>query len=186
MSKKKCDKINIIDIEATCWEHNLKPPDEESEIIEIGISVLDIENLKIESTDSILVKPLKSKVSPFCVNLTTLTQEQVDKGITFPEACKKLKKEYQSVNRVWASWGDYDRVQFERNSKMYQVKYPFGRRHFSIKTMFALFSGHTKESGMTEALDYFNLELEGTLHRGDDDSRNIAKICSKMLQKYRF
>jgi hypothetical protein len=31
------------------------------------------------------------------------------------EACRILAQEYQAPARLWASYGDYDRKQFERN-----------------------------------------------------------------------
>ena len=109
---KLLHQILVVDIEATCWE--TKPPrGQESEIIEIGICVLDVRLRKRVEKRSILVKPEHSKVSPFCTKLTTLTQEEVDTGISFQEACRILKKEYGSKKRVWASYGDYDRRKFD-------------------------------------------------------------------------
>jgi len=113
------DRINVIDIEATCWE-NKPPVGEQNEIIEIGITIIDVNDFEVIKTDSILVKPLYSKVSEFCTNLTTITQGELDKnGIFFAEAVNMLKKEYKTRDYLWASWGDYDRVQFERNCKLY-------------------------------------------------------------------
>jgi inhibitor of KinA sporulation pathway (predicted exonuclease) len=43
-----------------------------------------------------LVKPERSTVSEFCTELTTLTQEQVDQGMSFAEACERLQKRYLS------------------------------------------------------------------------------------------
>ena len=58
--------------------------------------------------------PVRSKVSEFCTRLTTLTQEQVDGGVSFEQACGQLRKAYRTRDRAWASYGDYDRRQFER------------------------------------------------------------------------
>ena len=102
---KKLDKIIVVDIESTCWEGAI-PAGQESEIIEIGVCTLDIASGRRLEKESILVKPERSKVSPFCTQLTTLTQAQVDQGIAFPEACSILKKKYLSQQRVWASYGD--------------------------------------------------------------------------------
>ena len=38
---KILDKIIVIDLEATCWEGD-PPPGQESEIIEIGLCILDV------------------------------------------------------------------------------------------------------------------------------------------------
>jgi len=50
--------------------------------------------------------------------------------------------------------------------------------------MFALAFAQN-ECGMPEALRFIGENLEGTHHRGSDDSRNIAKIYAFMLKKMR-
>lgn len=181
---KTLDLIDVIDIESTCWEKS-PPAGEQSEIIEIGICTLDIQSGARIEKESILVKPIVSKVSCFCTQLTTLTQEQVDQGIPFAEACTILKKKYLSQDRVWASYGDYDRKQFEKQCQFLKVAYPFGPRHLNVKTLFRLICGLPKEVGMAEALNLLNLPLEGIHHRGADDAWNIGGILSELLLQRR-
>lgn len=174
-------KINIIDVESTCWE-GVKPPEGQvSEIIEIGICVLDRETWTIEDKRSIMVKPIQSEVSDFCTELTTITPEMVEEGISFEEACAILKSEYESRQRLWASWGDYDRRMFERESKRKGVMYPFGNSHLNAKIMFGLLQGYYKAPGMQKALDRLDFEAIGTHHRGHDDAFNIARILRDLL-----
>jgi inhibitor of KinA sporulation pathway (predicted exonuclease) len=134
---------------------------------------------------SLLVKPEHSQVSPFCTQLTTLTQEQVDQGIPFAEACTLLRDEYLSRERVWASYGDYDRAQFDRQCRERQIDYPFGSKHINVKTLFALAYGLPREVGMARALEIAGIPLAGTHHRGDDDAWNIAALVSNFLLKVR-
>ncbi|MCL1469670.1 3'-5' exonuclease [Argonema antarcticum] len=181
---KKLDQIIVIDIEATCWSGSPRPG-QENEIIEIGICTLDISSGERLEKESILVKPERSTVSEFCTQLTTLTQAQVDTGITFLEACAILKDKYLSHQRVWASYGEYDRQQFEKQCQSFNVTYPFGTRHINIKTLVAIFHALPKEVGMSGALELMNLPLEGTHHRGVDDAWNIAGILSELVVKTR-
>ncbi len=140
MAKRMLDQVLVIDIEATCWEG---PPPEglESEIIEIGICPLEILSRRRLEKRSILVKPEQSRVSAFCRRLTGLTQEQVDQGISFAEACLILKRDYLSDKRVWASYGNYDRLQFERQCRYHHIEYPFGEDHINLKLFLALLHG---------------------------------------------
>ncbi len=66
---KITDEIIVIDLEATCWDE-LPPPGEQSEIIEIGVSVLSRRNAtntwEVVGGESMLIKPTRSKVSQFC------------------------------------------------------------------------------------------------------------------------
>ena len=186
MGKTMNRKALIIDVESTCWETpNEQPAGQTSEIIEIGIAVVNIDKRVIEANDTILVKPQMSKVSQFCTKLTTLTQEQVDTGVTFQEAMSLLKKKYNSSNSLFVSWGDYDRKMFERNCQDYGVKYPFGPRHMNLKNTFAVLHGLERELGMDAALFAYNLKIEGTHHRGIDDAKNIAKIFIDLVGIYR-
>jgi inhibitor of KinA sporulation pathway (predicted exonuclease) len=182
---KKLDQILIIDVESTCWGGS-PPPGQESEIIEIGVCLLDVGSRERVSRESILVKPQYSTVSPFCTQLTTLTQAQVDAGIPFKEACALLKSKYLSKERTWASYGNYDRRQFERKCQNSQIGYPFGPTHLNVKNLFALTHGLPHEIGMAEALAVLDLPLTGTHHRGGDDAWNIAQILAILLERRRL
>ena len=177
---KKLDQILVIDVEATCWETE-PPEDQESEIIEIGICPLDVAAGDRLEKQSILVKPEKSTVSAFCTNLTSLTQEDVEEGISFKQACAILKKDYLSKKRTWASYGDYDRRQFERQCLAHNISYPLGPTHINVKNLFAIVNRLSFEVGMSQALKILNLPLEGIHHRGEDDAWNIARILWEIL-----
>ena len=178
---KRLDQIIVVDVESTCWEGEA-PAGQVSEIIEIGVSPLDISSGRQLGKESIPVRPEHSTVSEFCTRLTTLTQELVERGISFREACTLLKEKYLTKNRTWASYGDYDRKKFEQQCQLYDVEYPFGPSHINVKNLFAIINGLPRETGMSGALRYCNLSLEGTHHRAGDDAWNIARILSKLLQ----
>ncbi len=175
------DIINVIDIESTCW--NGKTPDGQvSEIIEIGICTFDVNNLEPLEKHSIIVRPTRSRISKFCTELTTLTQEDVDKGISFSDACDILKNRFTSGRRIWGSYGDYDRKMFIRQCKEMGIPYPLNDTHLNIKTLFAVSNGLKREIGMSGALKILEIPLEGIHHRGVDDAWNIAVILGKILK----
>ncbi len=181
---KKLDKILVVDVESTCWQ-GTPPGGQDSEIIEIGICTLDVASGERDDKRSILVKPERSKVSEFCTKLTTLTQEQVDKGLDFANACSILRNKCSSKERVWASYGDEDRRQFEKLCQARKITYPFGFSHINVKTLFAIIHGFPQEVEMEEALGLLGIPLEGTPHRGVDDAWNLAAIVSELLLKGR-
>ena len=181
---KQLDVVLVVDVEATCWE-GTPPEGEENEIIEIGLCLLDVKTGERRERESILVRPERSRVSAFCTELTTLTQAQVEQGISFGEACALLRTKYLAQQRVWASYGDYDRRQFERQCQRTGVGYPFGATHLNVKTLFALVHALPREVGMAAALARLGLPLEGSHHRGADDAWNIAGILSHLLQSGR-
>ncbi|MCI0650779.1 MAG: exonuclease domain-containing protein [Planctomycetes bacterium] len=181
---KRFDEVVVIDLEATCWE-DAPPEGEETEIIEIGVCTLVLDGGERRARSSIIVKPEHSKVSDFCTRLTTLTQKQVQRGIGFAEACAILKKDYHTKDRMWASYGDFDRRLFEEQCRVRKVAYPFGSTHLNVKNVFALFNGLRHEVDLKEAMTIMDLPFEGTHHRGGDDAWNIAAILGKLLHSAR-
>ncbi len=149
----------------------------ESDIIEIGICLLDMHSGEIEDNRGIIVKPERSTVSEFCTELTTITPEMVEsEGISFQEALKILRNEFETQSRCWASFGAYDLKQFQRQCAALSRGFPFGPSHINVKTTFALKKKLGHEVGMAGALEKLEIPLEGTHHRGVDDAKNIAKI----------
>ena len=180
------EKVLVVDIEATCWENeNEKPRGETNDIIEVGVALVDLRGFRIEESKGIIVKPERSKISPFCQKLTTITQAQVDKGTAFKDACHQLRSHFRSKDLTWISWGDYDRKQFERQSREMSVDYPFGPRHLNLKNLFGVLHGLPKEIGMDKALDMLNIQLQGIHHRGVWDAINISEILINTMKKFR-
>ncbi len=182
----KLDQLLVIDVESTCWE-GPPPAGEEKEIIEIGICALDVATGERVGRHSILVKPERSQISDFCAGLTHLTQANVDRnGVSFGRACAILRRRYAARDRVWASYGDYDRRQFEKQCAEQDILYPFGPSYINVKTLFALFNGMPQEVGLLTALDLMHLPVEGTHHRGVDDAWNTAQLLWVMMHGCRM
>jgi inhibitor of KinA sporulation pathway (predicted exonuclease) len=181
---KLLDQILVIDLESTCWEGS-PPPGMTSEIIEIGLCVVDVAQLERVEKRCFLVQPVKSVISPFCTQLTTLTAGDLADAGTLAEAAAVLKKEYRGHERLWASWGDYDRNQLQRCCHDQKVVYPFGGRHLNVKTLFAAAHGLAREIGLDGALAQLGEKLEGIHHRGVDDAWNIAGVLCRLLRAIR-
>lgn len=178
------DAIVVVDVEATCW--NGKPPaGETNEIIEIGACLLDVRTLERSEKRGWFVRPVRSTVSPFCTELTTIRPEDVANAPTLAEVLEQMQAELKTKERPWASFGDYDRRQFEKDCKASSVRYPFGPAHLNVKNLAAFALGHTRPMGMAGALEAVGLPLEGTHHRGVDDAWNIAAILAAVLRSAR-
>ncbi|MFE6187662.1 exonuclease domain-containing protein [Streptomyces sp. NPDC056465] len=174
--------VNVVDVEATCWAGS-QPRGEVSEIIEIGLTVIDLNARERLARHRVLVRPARSKVSGFCTELTGLTQHEVDQGVTFAEACRLLAAEHRAGARPWVSWGDYDRHQFTRQCQVTRTPYPFGRHHTNAKAVFTEAYGLRKRPGMAQALEIAGRRLEGRHHRGEDDAWNIAALVLHLSER---
>jgi inhibitor of KinA sporulation pathway (predicted exonuclease) len=176
----KTDFLVVVDLEASCWL-GAPPPGEQNEIIEIGVCLVSLDTFEVGAARSILVKPTRSQISDFCTELTTLTQAQVDEGIRFDEACAILRTEYDTPQRIWTSWGNYDKNMFIGQCANFGVEYPFSPQHFNLKKVYSKVYGK-RAPGMALTLELLGLPLIGTQHRGGDDAYNIAVIAAGMLK----
>jgi inhibitor of KinA sporulation pathway (predicted exonuclease) len=163
--------VLVIDLEATCWESKeSKPADEEHEIIEVGWALLDVRANALVRTGTMLVRPVRSRVSEFCTGLTTITQEMVDSsGVTLKEAFDFLVDSLGSKELSWASYGEYDKEMVRRQCGVFGLEYPFGETHTNVKTVFKTVYKGRKGSGLGMARAYaavFKRPIEGTHHRG--------------------
>ncbi|GIG71528.1 3'-5' exonuclease [Phytomonospora endophytica] len=174
--------LNVVDVEATCWQGQV-PPGQSNEIIEIGLCVVDLATRERVAKHRILVRPARSTVSAFCTELTGLTQEEVDTGVSFEEACALLDTEHRARSRAWASWGDYDRKQFERQCQRGRAVYPFSSRHTNAKAVFTASFGMRKRPGMAQALNLAGLPLDGRHHSGADDAWNIGALVVLLAER---
>lgn len=178
------DKINVIDIEATCWETDEEKQLYQSEIIEIGICKLVIATGKIEDKKSFFVKPEKSEVSPFCTQLTGITKERLDtEGIPLAQALKKIDSKYSAKYRIFASYGAFDKEIIESECLSKGIVNPFRNDFINIKTLFSLVYQQEKSYGLLKELELIGETFEGVNHNGADDAYNAAKLLLKILKK---
>jgi len=187
MQKPILDKIIVVDIETTCWRQDEWPKLEDgskvrSEIIEIGICLLDIRSKVVSENKGFIIKPERTEVSKFCENLTTLKQEDVDKGQSLVSAISTITDIYKAPKRVWSSYGFFDKNHVSQECYDKRIKYPFSQRHINVKTLFAVKNELREEVGMARALDMLKIQPIGIHHRGVDDAANIAKILAVTIE----
>ncbi len=182
MNLKKYDYYLVIDLEATCCD-KASIPRGEMEIIEIGAVMVEAQSLENVSEFQTFIMPVRHpKLTPFCQELTTISQEQLDSAPHYPQAIKDFHKWLSNYsNYLFCSWGDYDKNQFLQDSLFHKVETNFTNEHANVKRIFADSQGFKKSFGMAKALRIAEIKLIGTHHRGIDDARNIAKLMPFVL-----
>jgi 3'-5' exoribonuclease 1 len=180
----KYQHILVVDLEATCCDLQ-SIPRHQMETIEIGAVIVNIANLEIVDEFQTFIKPLRHPIlTEFCLQLTSITQQQVNTAPTFPAAIKLWQPWLSQFDRtIFGSWGDYDRKQFQQDSKHHQIDlpYPVSSNHVNLKELFSTTQSLNKRYGMVQALNLAKIELTGTHHRGIDDARNISKLLPYIL-----
>jgi len=128
-------------------------------------------------------------LTEFCLNLTSITQVQVDNAPTFPDAIKLWRPWLSQFDKtIFGSWGDYDRKQLQQDSKHHHIDlpYPVSSNHVNLKEIFCTTQVLNKRYGMAQALNLANIPLTGTHHRGIDDARNISKLLPYILDRQKI
>ncbi len=178
-------KYIILDLEATCWEDRNTSP---NEIIEIGAVCVDEDGKILDEFCSFIRPKVHKTLSDFCIKLTTITQSQVDNAPLFPDVLQSFQDWINGFDDDYflCSWGFYDKSQFEKDCKLWQLDKRWLKNHISLKHQHADMFNLQKGLGMGQALQQEGLQLKGTHHRGIDDARNITQIFVKYLGKWRF
>ena len=175
-------EIVVIDLEATCWATPEEAALNTSEIIEVGVCILDAITGEVRNPRSLIVKPEVSTVSQFCTELTSITPEMVQQGMSFEEAVSTLKSDFGISKKIVAGYGNYDQTMFTRQCERMQIKLPFGPTYLNISAMATLKSKTGKRLSLSRACQTFNLPFEGQLHRGVDDAVMAAKVLWEAIK----
>ncbi len=97
--------ILVVGLEATCCDRQ-SIPRHQMETIEIGAVMLDLETLSIVDEFQTFIKPRRHPIlTNFCIQLTSISQAQVDTAPIFPAALS-----------LWQPWlAKFDRTIFGVN-----------------------------------------------------------------------
>lgn len=186
MAKQKhlFDGVLCIDLESTCWKGD--PPENQlSDIIEIGVCYIDIPKREIYTPSSFYVTPTTSRLSDFCVNLTKITQEHIDKeGRPFLQVCQMFMNSYRARQRPWISWGNYDRRQLEKQCLRENVPFPLGETHWNMRDLYTVQYGLPEKIGLSQALKREGMTFVGQPHSGKDDAYNTALLFTKLVLRW--
>lgn len=177
----------VIDLEATCFDatsidqrysNDVPISREDMEIIEIG-AVWSSQSGAILDKFQVFVRPvIHPNLNTFCLDLTTISQKDIDNADTFPAAAEKLR-EFAGIHQnpeFWGSWGKYDITQLEMDSLRHGIEMPINLPHVNLKRQFAKLNKIGKEVGIKRALSMAKLPWTGTHHRALDDAINIASL----------
>lgn len=163
---------------------------DQEQIIEIGITSIDLREHKILTTYDMLILP-EYRISDEVYNLTGLTYGKLKKaGISLEEAFRRITEKYGGMNRLWVvdSNDEVDTLNeavFENwiKSKRYLSYRDLPRiNQINISTLFALKTGNFTGQSLESMLTYHKLEFEGCPHRVNWDSHNIARLFLELIK----
>ena len=176
----RLDALLVIDLEATTYAD--RDRDAVRDVIQVGACELRLADGAAQWSDSILVRPTSSEVTPYCAKVTGITPEQAMRGIPFTAACEWLKYRCLARRLAWASFGEWDRMQVTAQCEREGVEYPFSASHLNIQLLAALRFGWTRQGSLRKALARLDMRFEGKPHDARYDALNAARVLAKVLR----
>jgi inhibitor of KinA sporulation pathway (predicted exonuclease) len=173
-------ELVVVDLEATC-DADQRIARTAMEIIEIGAVRVDLGSFEIVDRFQSYIRPtIHPKLTAFCTELTGITQSQVDAAPWFAEACTRYSAWLDKAHDLttWASWGNYDKGQFERDCDRTGAADPHAAlAHLNLKTTFAK-TLDVRSCGLGSAYKLLKQDMTGRHHSGLDDAVNIARLLA--------
>ena len=176
----------ILDLEATCWQGNAM--DRRTEIIELAAFRLNGYGEWMDHFQS-FVRPVDHpRLSAYCTELTTITQVQVNKAKTFPQVFQVFQDwfEQEDSTQLLCTWGamDIDIIKAECHRHRYDAS--FLPKVIDLKAQYARFNRLPKEVGLQKALEYNEIDFEGTPHRAVDDAYNTGHLFLRFIDRWQY
>jgi len=174
----------VLDLEATCWVKGTRPG--RQEVTEFGAVRVDGQTLELVSDFNSFVRPVaRPELSDFCIELTGITQADVDNAPVFPDAFAALQNWVGEADVRLCTWGAYDVNQLKVDCRRHDFVFPERFESlWNLKKDFSAAHG-LRPCGMRRALAICEIPLVGRHHRGIDDARNIAKVMVRVIESER-
>ena len=175
----------MLDFEATCDEKKTPRP---QEIIEFPVLKVNATTMETEAIFHSYVQPTAHPIlTPFCTQLTGITQEMVDGKPTLLQVLNMFDQWMttenlkDNVNICFVTCGDWDlKTMLPGQCKHLGVDVPvYFNKWVNIKKAFSSIM-NCKAISMVNMLEKLELTLDGRHHSGIDDSKNIARILKEL------
>ncbi len=176
----------ILDLEATCWQGNVM--DRRSEIIELAAFRVNGYGEWMGQFQS-FVRPVDHpRLSAYCMELTTISQDQVNKARTFNQVIQSFHDwlEMEDAHALICTWGDKDIDIIKAECQRHNYNASFLPPSINLKAQYASIHRLRKEVGLQKALERNAIEFEGTPHRAIDDAYNTSRLFLQLLDRWQY
>ena len=156
------------------------------EIIQIGAIKLNNDLETIETLD-ILVKPqVYPDLNPFVKELTGITMNDLDAGVSFNEMYNALLKFIGADSSVLCVWGATDVKELFQNIEYYKLDALFVPKEYINIQSYASTSLNCKKGiniGLSNATESLNIPIKNKFHNALNDAYYTAEIFKIIYSK---
>jgi DNA polymerase III epsilon subunit-like protein len=150
------------------------------EVIQIGAVKLN-PNLEICGSYSIIVKPKYfKKLHKHVSELTGISQEQMDAGVSLGEAAESFR-EFCGKDFVFLTWGPDDIPMLKDNFHIHDIPSAWLDATYDLQPIFnRQTDGASKQRSLEYAMEYFNIPQNLPAHDALNDAYFTALVAQKM------
>lgn len=158
-------------------------------IIQLGACVIDIRTGLIIDKLNVFINP-NEQLSQYIKDLTKISQEQVDNGVTLENAYTQLKSMHLKHNcfRNLVQWGHGDSELLKSQLALDGETFVGGRRSIDVKTLYQAWrtsQNKPLQGGLANSMTKLGLKFEGQKHSAIDDAVNTALTYRCLLGKFK-
>ncbi|MGD6857784.1 3'-5' exonuclease KapD [Bacillus infantis] len=165
----------FIDFEFTMPDRNEKYKGFSPEIIEAG--AVSVKNGTVLEQFSSFVAPTRfPELSERCKSFLHISQEQVDKGISFADLICRLEQMGGNNADEIVTWGNMDMKVLRQNCSQAGTAFPFKGKEVDLSMEYKRFFGDQNQTGLWKAVKEYGKEGTGRHHRALDDALTTYKI----------
>lgn len=175
----------FIDFEFTMPENKHHPQGFYPEIIEVGL--VSVMNQKILEQHSSFIKPIKfPTLTERCKSFLSISQEQVNSGISFSELVKLLSKLELTNSSTIITWGNMDMKVLRQNCLKENIPFPFKGKQRDLSMEYKRFFGDQNQTGLWKAVQEYGKEGTGKHHCALDDALTTYNIFKLVENDKRY
>lgn len=175
----------IFDLEATCWSgNNMGKP---QEIIEIGALLVDGYGDVLSRFQRLIRPVLHPRLSPYCQELTTISQEEVNEAQTFDRVAEQFEDWLSDAENYYlCAWGAKDQVLLRQDCALHGIDDYWCTPYINLKEQYHEIHGLRRRYGLKKALTKEGIEFDGTHHRAMPDAVNLLKLFVRYIDVWRY
>ncbi|MGD7046276.1 3'-5' exonuclease KapD [Jeotgalibacillus proteolyticus] len=155
------------------------------EIIEVGlISVLDRTETNRFSS---YVKPrVFKRLTRRCRSFLSITQEDVDQGMTLAALVKKLAALNNGGHNKVVTWGNMDMKVLRQNCERARLPFPLSGEFIDLSMEYKRFFGDRNQTGLWKAVQEYGRDGVGNHHKALDDAMTTYHIYQLVEKDKRY
>ncbi len=158
------------------------------EIIEIGALKINRFGEVVDVFNQFVRPVLHPRLSAFCQELTSISQDQINVADPFPEVIEAFQDwiEIFDEDYILCSWGNFDKKMLIQDCRLHHLEEDWVDAHINLKQQYQELKRLRRPRGLKKTVSVEGFEFTGTHHRGIDDAENLAKVFGKYLDEWRY